>query len=141
MSTVERTDEMETENVEMDDASATGLDSNLAGALTYLLGFVTGIIFLVIEKEDAYVRWHAAQSIAVFGGLLVLNVGLTVVGIVLGLALDGILGGLIGLVLSLVGLVVGLASLVAWVGLMVTAYQGKTVRVPVFAGLADRILG
>ena len=147
MSTVERSDdmememEMENENAAERRESATGLDSNLAGALTYLFGFVTGIIFLLIEKEDAFVRWHAAQSIAVFGGLVALNVGLTVVGIVLGLALDGVLGGLVGLVLSLVGLVVGLAGLVAWLGLMVTAYQGRTVRVPVFAGLADRIAG
>jgi uncharacterized membrane protein len=141
MSTVERTDEMEGENAEERRESATGLDSNLAGALTYLFGFVTGIVFLVVERRDEYVRWHAAQSIAVFGGLVALNVGLTVVGIVLGLALDGIVGGLIGVLLSLVGLVVGLAGLVAWIGLMVTAYQGKTVRVPVFAGVADRIAG
>ncbi|MEF8818339.1 MAG: hypothetical protein V5A31_04900 [Haloferacaceae archaeon] len=139
MSTVEPTEE--TESAEMDDPSTTGLDSNLAGALTYLLGFVTGLVFLVVEREDASVRWHAAQSTAVFGGLLALNVGLTVVGVVFGLALDGVLGGLVGLVLSLVGLALGLASLVAWVGLMVTAYQGRTVRVPVFAGVADRIVG
>lgn len=142
MSTVERPDEieMESESTETTDSS-TGLESNLAGALTYVLGFVTGVVFFLIEREDEFVRWHAAQSIAVFGGLVVLNVVLTVLGVVVGLALDGVLGGLVGLLLTLVGLALGLASLVAWIGLMVTAYQGKTVRVPVFAGVADRIAG
>lgn len=139
MATVERQEE--TDGAEPTSDSVTGLESNLAGALTYALGFVTGVVFLLVEREDAYVRWHAAQSVAVFGGLVVLNVGLTVLGTAFGLALDGILGGLIGLLLSLVGLAVGLAGLVAWVGLMITAYQGRTVRVPVFAGLADRIAG
>ncbi len=143
MSTVESTEEkeMEAKNAEMDDPSTTGLDSNLAGALTYLLGFVTGVVFLMIERQDAYVHWHAAQSTAVFGGLLVLNVGVTLLGVIFRLALDGILGGLIGFVLSLVGLALVLASLVAWVGLMITAYRGRTVRVPGFAGVADRIVG
>ena len=139
MSTVERTDEME--SVAETTGSTTGLDSNLAGGLTYLFGFVTGIVFLLIETEDEFVRWHAAQSIAVFGGLVALNVGLTVLGVVFGLALDGLLGGLVGLVLSLVGLAIGLAGLVAWIGLMITAFQEKTVRVPFFAGVADRIAG
>jgi uncharacterized membrane protein len=142
MSTVEQSEEIERDSESVEQTgSSTGLDSNLGSALTYLFGFVTGIVFFLVEKEDEYVRWHAAQSIAVFAGLVALNVGLTVVGIVLGLALDGILGGLIGLVLSLLGLVVGLVGLVAWIGLMVTAYQGRTVRVPVFAGVADRIAG
>lgn len=142
MSTVERPDEVERESESTETAnSSTGLDSNLAGALTYVLGFVTGVVFLLVEREDAYVRWHAAQSIAVFGGLVVLNVALTAVGVVFGIALDGVLGALFGLLLTLVGLALGLASLVAWVGLTVTAYQGRTVRVPVFAGLADRIAG
>ena len=46
-----------------------GLDSNVAGTLSYLFGFVSGLIFYLIEKEDRFVRWHAAQSMA-FTGLL-----------------------------------------------------------------------
>lgn len=44
-----------------------GLEENIAGVLTYLLGFITGIIFLLIEKENKSVRFNAAQSIVVFG--------------------------------------------------------------------------
>ena len=52
--------------------SATGLDKNTAGALSYVLGPITGVIFLVLEK-DSYVRFHAMQSIVVFVTLFVLQ--------------------------------------------------------------------
>lgn len=47
--------------------SSTGLDENVAGLLCYVLGWVTGLIFFLIDKRP-YVRFHAAQSIVVFGG-------------------------------------------------------------------------
>jgi uncharacterized membrane protein len=132
--------EPQVETSESAERSATGLDSNLAGALSYVLGFITGAILLIVETDDAFVRFHAAQSVAVFAGLLAVNVGLTLVSIVVGIAIGGLLGSLVSGLLGLVGLLVGLAGLVAWVGLIVTAYQGKTVRVPVAAGVADRIV-
>ena len=52
--------------------NTTGLDENVAGLLCYVLGWVTGIIFFLIDKRP-YVRFHAAQSIVVFGGLHILN--------------------------------------------------------------------
>jgi uncharacterized membrane protein len=118
--------------------SGTGLDSNVAGALAYLFGFVSGAILLLVEREDESVRWHAAQSVAVFAGLLGVNVALTLVGVVSGLLLDGPLGALFGSLLALAGVVVALAALVAWGGLTVTTYRGGRVRVPVAAALADR---
>ena len=63
--------------------SSDGLAENVAGLLCYVLGWVTGIIFLLIDKRP-FVKFHAAQSIVVFGGLTVLRVGL---GIVLSLSL------------------------------------------------------
>lgn len=47
--------------------SSTGLDENIAGALAYVLGFVTGIFFLVVEKNSKFVKFHALQSTIVFG--------------------------------------------------------------------------
>ena len=52
--------------------SATGLDKNTAGALSYVLGPITGVIFLVLE-QDPYVKFHAMQSIVVFVSLFVLQ--------------------------------------------------------------------
>ncbi|ATU08233.1 DUF4870 domain-containing protein [Methanohalophilus portucalensis] len=101
-----------------------GLEENIAGVLTYLLGFITGIIFLLIEKENKSVRFNAAQSIVVFGGLSILN---TIVSMV------PVLGGVIS---SLIGLV----SLVLWFYLIYMTYTGNLVRLPVACEYADKII-
>ena len=64
-----------------------GLQENVAGLLCYVLGWVTGIIFLLIDKRP-FVRFHAAQSIVVFGGLTIIRIAL--------IFMHGILGGIIG---------------------------------------------
>jgi len=53
--------------------SSTGLDENVAGFLCYLFGFVTGIVFLVVEKESRFVKFHAKQSTITFLGLFVIT--------------------------------------------------------------------
>jgi len=50
--------------------SSTGLESNVAGLLSYLVGWITGLIFFLIEQEDEFVRFHAMQSIIVFGAVI-----------------------------------------------------------------------
>ena len=47
--------------------SSTGLAENVAGLLCYVLGWVSGLVFILIEKENRFVRFHAIQSIYVFG--------------------------------------------------------------------------
>ncbi len=101
-------------------AGGTGLDSNLAGALAYLMGFITGIIFLLVEKEDKFVRFHAMQSIVVFGAIFI---GATVINII------PILGQILSVLISL-------GSVVLWVVLMVRAYQGQEWEVPVLGKIA-----
>ena len=98
----------------------TGLAPNVAGALCYLLGLVTGIVFLMIEKEDRSVRFHAMQSI-------ILSVAVLVVSIIL---------GFIPLLGWLLGLLINLAVGVLWVVLMVKAYQGEEWEVPVLGKIA-----
>ncbi|OUJ19339.1 Tic20 family membrane protein implicated in protein translocation [Methanonatronarchaeum thermophilum] len=113
-----------------------GLDENIAGALAYLLGFVTGVILLFMEKDSQFVRYHAAQSTVIFGGLFVLAILFSVISTVLGLV--GL--GIITLVLWLVGIVVWLLALALWLYLMFTAYKGNKTRIPVAAGLAEKLL-
>jgi uncharacterized membrane protein len=118
-------------------AQQTGLAENVAGALCYLFGWVTGLIFFLIDKRP-YVRFHAIQSIVVFGGLHILSF---ILGIVFGIGMMGF-GGFRG-----IGLGWGLFSLldllifILWVLLMVKAYQGQRFRVPVAADLAEQIFG
>ena len=110
---------------------------NVAGLLCYVLGWVTGIIFLLIDKRP-YVRFHAAQSIVVFGGLHVINI---IIGIMFGAGFMMMGGfGAFGMGAALYGLV-SLLAFILWILLMVKAYQGEKFQVPVAAGIAQSFAG
>ena len=105
--------------------TSTGFDANVAAALSYLVGFVTGIIFLVLEKENRFVRFHALQSTLLFAGIVALDILLQIV---------PILGALI-----VVFLVIP-ASAVLWLFMMFKAYQGEEFKLPVVGQFAaDKI--
>jgi uncharacterized membrane protein len=105
--------------------TSTGLDANVAAALSYLVGFVTGIIFLLVEKENKFVRFHAMQSTLVFAGIVAIDILLQIV---------PILGALV------VVFVVIPVSAVLWLLLMFKAYQGEEVKLPLIGQMAaDRI--
>jgi uncharacterized membrane protein len=106
-------------------ASTEGLAENLAGLLCYAVGWVTGLIFLLIDKRP-WVKFHAAQSIAVFGGLTVLRIGLLFMTHFVGWGIQALLG-LVGFVL--------------WIFLMIKAYQHETIRIPIAADIADSLAG
>ncbi|PYR73660.1 MAG: hypothetical protein DMF86_19965 [Acidobacteria bacterium] len=101
--------------------TSTGLDANVAAALSYLVGFITGVLFLVIEKDNRFVRFHAMQSTVVF---------LAIVGIDILLQIVPILGALV-----VVFLVIP-ASAVLWLVLMYKAYQGEEFSLPVVGPFA-----
>ena len=100
---------------------ATGLNKNTAGALAYVLGPITGVVFLILEK-DPYVRFHAMQSIVVFISLFVLQwvLGLTVI------------------LLLLVPLI-GIVTFVLWLILIYKAWQGEKWEVPVLGKFAKQL--
>jgi uncharacterized membrane protein len=104
-----------------------GLEANVAALLSYLVGFITGIIFYVVEKENKFVRFHAMQSIVVFGGLFVLNLVNTFVLFFLPFAFR-----------SLVSALLGIAGLILWIVLMVKAYQGEMFKLPVAGDIAEK---
>ena len=114
----------------------TGMTENVAGLLCYVLGWVTGLIFFLIDKRP-YVRFHAAQSIVVFGGLHIIQI---ILGQIFGFRFlfRGFGGFSFGYLLFQL---IGLLSLVLWILLMVKAYQGDRFRVPFAADIADRLFG
>jgi uncharacterized membrane protein len=116
--------------------AASQMDEKVAGLLCYVLGWVTGLIFYFIDKRP-YVRFHAAQSIVVFGGLHILSI---VVGMFFGFSL--LAGGLSGFSIgyAFYGLV-NVIVLILWILLMVKAYQGERFRVPIAADLAEKFFG
>ncbi|MGH7444612.1 MAG: DUF4870 domain-containing protein [Longimicrobiales bacterium] len=112
-----------------------GLTPNVAGALAYVLGPITGVLFLVIEKRNRFVRFHAAQSIAVSLVWVAASIVLTVLGAIL--AVIPIIGWLVGLLLTLA---LGLSGFVLWVVLMLRAFQGREWEVPLIGAQARRLL-
>jgi len=102
--------------------SSTGMDENLAALLSYVLGFVTGIIFFVIEKESKFVKFHAMQSILVSAGLMILSFVL----------------GLIPIIGWIAAILLGPVSLVLWIILMVKAYKHVWFKLPVVGEIAEK---
>ena len=112
--------------------TSTGLPANVAGALAYVLGPITGVLFYVLERDNRFVRFHAAQSIVVSVVMIVISIVLGILGAVLGFIpfIGWIIAGMLSLGVSLV-------SLVLWLFLMWQAFQGKEWEVP-FAGVFAR---
>ena len=115
------------------------MEENVAGLLCYVLGWVTGVIFFIIDKRP-FVRFHAAQSIVVFGGIAILYV---ILGMFLGASLFA--GGLAGAGGFSIGFLLypllGLTAFILWILLMVKAYGHQKFRIPVAADLAEKIFG
>ncbi len=118
-------------------SAQSGMSENVAAFLCYLVGWVTGIIFFLIDKRP-FVRFHAAQSIVVFGGLHLINI---IIGIVFGAGMMMMGGfGAFGMGAALYGLV-SLVAFILWILLMVKAYQHEKFEVPIAAGIAKSFSG
>ncbi len=107
------------------DKTSTGLTENVAGLLCYVLGWISGVVFILIEQENKFVRFHAIQSIMVFGVL-------TVAGIILGWI--PVIGELFSWVISVLGFIL-------WIVLMVKAYQGTKYKLPWAGDFAEKRSG
>jgi len=114
-----------------------GLSENAAALLSYVLGWLTGLIFLLIDKRP-FVRFHAAQSLVTFGGLHIIRI---VVGAVFGLGwwYHGGWANL-GIGALLIG-VLGLLTFVLWIVCMVKAYQGVRFKLPIAGDVAEGMAG
>lgn len=107
--------------------SSTGLAPNVAAALSYLFGIVTGVIFFVLEKDNRFVRFHAMQSIVVSAAFIILGIVLSIFSMI------PILGWILG---ALASMVVGIVALILWLVLMFKAFQGQEWEVPVLGKYA-----
>ncbi len=97
-----------------------GIPERWERVLTYLFGWVTGLIFLLVERNPN-VRRHAKQSILVFGTLSIVTWLVHAIGGLLGHII--LIGWLFGLGFGLLGFVLGVVWFIAWIGLMVLAYM------------------
>lgn len=113
--------------------AGTGIAPNMAGALSYFLGALTGVLFLILDRDRPFVRFHAMQSIV----LSVAWVGLWIVFSVLSMILGAVpvLGWIIGLLLSIA---LGIGGFVLWLYLMYRAYSGDEWEMPMVGEYARR---
>ena len=105
--------------------TSTGLAENVAGLLCYVLGWISGIVFLLIERENKFVRFHAMQSIVVFGAITIANA-----------ILDWIpfIGAFFAWIITVIGFIL-------WIVLMVKAYHGTKFKLPWSGNLAEKWVG
>ena len=106
--------------------SSLGIDANLAAVLSYVLGLLSGIAFLVLEKNNKFVRFHAMQSVLVFLLIMVINIALGVV---------PILGPLV------VVFLIGPATVVLWLFLMYKAFKNEKFKLPILGDIAEKQIG
>ena len=117
-------------------AGNSGLSENAAGGLSYVLGWVTGLIFFIIDKRPS-VQFHARQSIVVFGGLHILTI---LMGVFFGLSLMA--GGWMAVSPGfLLFHLIQLVTLILWILCLIKGFQGERFRVPLAADLADKLFG
>lgn len=93
-------------------------NNNTNAALTYLVGWLSGLFFLLTEKNDDFIRFNAAQSTVLFGALTLIS--------------------LIP-VIQIVTVILGPISLVLWVVLMIKAYKNERFEVPLIGGLTKKV--
>lgn len=122
-------DESMTKTTEVKKATELGIDENLEGALAYFLGLLTGILFLVLEKDNKFVKFHAVQSIITS---IIATIILTIIGTIL------LFIPIVGWVLDIL---LYLGTLVLWLLLMFKAYQKEIFKLPVIGEIAAKQAG
>jgi len=105
--------------------TALGIDENIEGVLCYVLGFLTGILFLLLEKDNKFVRFHAMQSIATFLPLFVIGFAI----------------GMVPVIGWGIAILIGLLELILWLLLMFKAYQKEMYKLPIVGDIAAKQVG
>jgi len=121
--------------------SSTGLDENIAALLSYIAGWISGLVFFLIEKDSRLVRFHAMQSLLL--NVLVIIIGIviwvvTVVLVLVGSQVSGVISTLVSLVATLFWIVFWLAILIAWIMCLVKAFQSQYFKLPVIGNFAEK---
>jgi uncharacterized membrane protein len=106
-----------------------GLEENMAGLLCYVLGWITGIVFLVLEKDSKFVRFHAMQSIATFLPLMVIA------------WIINLIFMWIPFINLAISTLIWIFVLILWLILMFKAYQGEMYKLPIVGDFAEKQIG
>ena len=108
--------------VEKNSKTSLNLDENVEGLLCYVLGWITGIVFLILEKKSRFVKFHALQSLITFAVLMVLAWVFMVI-------------PFIGYIISWI---IWVLTIILWIVLMIKAYQHEMFKLPVVGEIAEK---
>jgi uncharacterized membrane protein len=123
--------------------SSTGLDENIAALLSYVFGWVSGLVFFLMEKDSKLVRFHAMQSILFCVVIAVLSIVLwvlTFLFFLVGAMLPDVMGSLLALLGTFIWIIFSIALLIGWVLCLVRAYQGQFYKLPFIGNMAEKIV-
>lgn len=121
--------------------SSTGLDDNIAALLSYIFGWVSGLIFFIMEKDSRLVRFHAMQSILLNAAALVVGIALWIAWVVVaivGAMISESLGALFGFLFGLLIFLFYIALFVGVILCLVKAYQRQYFKLPVIGNFAEK---
>jgi uncharacterized membrane protein len=121
------------------DAPTSGMDENVAGLLCYLFGWLSGLIFLLIDKRP-FVKFHGAQAIALSLSFFVVWIGFWVVTLVLGL-ITAMMHFPIGFLMAFLFPVVIIGFLVTFIYCMYKAYQHEKFKLPIIGNMVEKMVG
>jgi uncharacterized membrane protein len=121
---IEAREKIQREKLTEPAGTSTGLSPNVAALLCYVAGWITGIIFFVLEQRNKFVRFHAAQAIVAFGAI-------TVAGVLLGLI--PVVGGAFSSIMGIIGFII-------WIIMMVKAANGEWYKLPWAGDVAEKIV-
>ncbi len=110
-----------------------GLAPNVASLLCYICTFITGIIFLIIEKDNRDVKFHAWQAIFLGVAAIALQIVVTILSLILSQ-----LSTVLGMIVGLVGWLIYLGIFVVWIIAMIKAYKGERWLIPFIGNLAEQ---
>jgi uncharacterized membrane protein len=110
-----------------------GLDENVAGLLCYVLGWITGLIFFLIDKRP-FVRFHAAQSIG-------MSIGVFAIYLIIGVLFTMLHFMSMGFLALAIYPLLGLLVFVLWIFLMYKAYQHENFMLPIIGPIAANMAG
>jgi uncharacterized membrane protein len=121
--------------------SSTGLDENVAALLSYVFGWVSGLIFFLIEKDSRLVKFHAMQSILFNVLIAIVGIALWIVTfiiVIIGSQLPGFLSAILSLLATLIWIVFSIGILIAWVMCLIKAFQGVYFKLPIIGNFAEK---
>lgn len=105
-----------------EEKTSLGITPNLAAALAYVLGFVSGIILFILEKENKFVRFHSMQSILLSVTVFVFSV----------------VAGFVPIIGPLLGFFISIAGFICWLLALIKAAQGEFYKLPVIGDYAEK---